>query len=330
MLIVADVLTSGQSIKNLIQFVTGRRADVAGVVAIIDATGVAERLGFTALIHLEEKTHIEGDTCPGCVIGEPFVEVDPFTSMPLPAHVPSGGRQALLDSREFWDMTLSHSAVREGHLSLNGHHYSLFVDTRKIFQDPTASRTVLLRMIRHFNKPFDAIVCPSHESAISLARCAPDIFETAFPERPRPTLVPAIRMPQGEYVVSEAYRSSIRGKAVLVLDDGANFGDTLIGLLFGTTDYHPESVDCCVFLDRLTPFYRRKLDLILSSYKSSLTSVFYLPFPVYRPAQCPLCRRICEAKETERSALSAEMRKSARRERLGLTVTALDGIEAIA
>jgi hypothetical protein len=44
-----------------------------------------------------------------------------------------------------------------------------------------------------------------------------------------------------------------------------------------------------VFIDRLSEFYRNKLKLVLG--RTSLTSMFYLPFPPYQVQRCPVCRQ---------------------------------------
>ena len=117
-----------------------------------------------------------------------------------------------------------------------------------------------------------------------------------------PHLVPASKSPEGEFSISATYGPDLRGKRALVVDDGANFGDTLVGMYFALESYHPAQVEFCVFVDRLTPVSRKKVSAILGQRNCSLTSLFYLPIPAYHKQDCPICNQRRDLLRFRRSA----------------------------
>jgi orotate phosphoribosyltransferase len=288
-LLLADVVSSGVSLSSLRQHVVERRAEVAGLITVIDATGAAGRHGIAALLESVEETWAEGD-CPMCRRGELYTEIDPFTSMPVARSQPAEPAPTVLNADEFWGVVLGNRAVREGHWSFNGHHFSVFIETHKILKNSEASKMLGDRIAQHYKRAVDCIVHPTHESAVELAQSAAVAFSFAYSSK-LPRLVPASKTPEGEYRISTTYEPDLRGKRVLVVDDGANFGDTLVGIYFALEPYHPAQMEFCVFVDRLTSVSRKKVSAILGQQKCSLTSLFYLPIPAYHTQDCPICNQ---------------------------------------
>ena len=74
-LIVEDVITTGGSVKEVIEIVKNAGANVAGVGCIVDRTGGKIDFGtqFKSVISIEVESY-EADECPLCKQGLPFVK----------------------------------------------------------------------------------------------------------------------------------------------------------------------------------------------------------------------------------------------------------------
>jgi orotate phosphoribosyltransferase len=72
-LIVEDVVTTGGSVKEVIELLRGMGVDIAGVGAIVDRSGAAADFGtdFRPLAVMDIKSWDEGE-CPLCAEGVPI------------------------------------------------------------------------------------------------------------------------------------------------------------------------------------------------------------------------------------------------------------------
>ena len=300
-----DILNSGASASNLQQYVIDRGACVSVVLSVVDIQGAADRFGYDALIRYSESVHVPGDQCPGCIKRLPLADIDPFTSMPHEPTQPEQVSRSLLPSEAFWDIVLRNHALKEGHFSYHDHHFSMFVETHRVFRDRRACSQILECLFADVGHPVDAIVYPAHPGAIDFAHAAPAIQQAMFRGAVFPVLVPATRMIEGHYDVSSAYLAYLRQKEILIVDDGANFGETMTALFLAVNNQQPSRVECAVLIDRLAPYYRRRLAALLATGNTQLRSLFCLPFPVYYKRYCPLCRENRRLSRSRRSGLDA-------------------------
>jgi orotate phosphoribosyltransferase len=73
--VVEDVITTGGSLREVIDLIRAARAQVAAAGSIIDRSGGAADLGLkrVALATLEATTYTE-DVCPLCKAGQPVIK----------------------------------------------------------------------------------------------------------------------------------------------------------------------------------------------------------------------------------------------------------------
>jgi orotate phosphoribosyltransferase len=83
-LIVEDVITTGNSVREVMDLVKAHRAQVVGVGAFVDRSsgGVEFGVKFSAVITLDIKSY-NSDQCPICITGKPLVKPG---SRNLPRH----------------------------------------------------------------------------------------------------------------------------------------------------------------------------------------------------------------------------------------------------
>lgn len=288
-LVLADVVSSGKSLLSLLDFAHKKGAALVEALAIIDATGAARRMGVHALLTLQDEPY-SPTGCSQCSRKKPLSRIDPFTSLPIADLKEPQETRNKINGEEFWSMVLENNALREGHLSFNGHHFSIFIDTRKLLANRVTRSKIARYIVEAYKESFDYILFPVHEAAVSLAQ------ETALQywlcsSTHKPQLLPASRTSEGQHLISKAQSNELRGRRVLILDDGANFGDTLCSLFLAAEEWSPKSIECCVFLDRLASVARRKVDAVLALQKTKLLSLFSLSFPAYHKIDCPICKR---------------------------------------
>ena len=91
----------------------------------------------------------------------------------------------------------------------------------------------------------------------------------------------------GEYSIPPKYAGGITKPRILILDDGMNFGNTMLALFYAVKVLEPKDIQCCVFLNRICGVSERVVDKIIGN---RLKYLYRLFFPhVYRPRDCPLC-----------------------------------------
>jgi orotate phosphoribosyltransferase len=287
-LILVDAMTTGMSANNLYSLVVSHGANVIGALALVDATGVSVSLGFQSLASFHSETYSCIKDCPQCSKNNKPTRIDPFTSFLVKPRSHFKAPRSILKPDAFWKVVLDNDALLEGHWSFNGHHFSTFIQTHKVFRNRTTCSQLAFETVNCFTNFFSCIVCPAHESAVTFAGALREQFSIRFAERSGPALVPLSKTEAGNYTIPEHYVRTIRQGRILVVDDGANYGDTLMNISFALEDVHAKDIHYVVFVDRLSPVSRRKLIRILGA--NSLTSLFHLDLPPYRPWECPICR----------------------------------------
>jgi hypothetical protein len=113
-------------------------------------------------------------------------------------------------------------------------------------------------------------------------------------------------------------------KRVLILDDGVNFGETMTSLFLAVADHDAGPIECAAFIDRLTSYHRKRLQVILSTRNSLLRSLFYFPFPVYHRRQCPLCKEARRIRRFLSTAPSSHLAAFAQRKKAQLDLEFLE------
>jgi orotate phosphoribosyltransferase len=290
--IITDVVSSGNAVGALREFARAKAATVVAAICVVDTNSIGERLPLEPLAKCEALSFQTAQECELCQKGTAYQEIDPYTSAVLPTMPARQTAPTALDSTAFWTMAHKCAAVRRGHFSSNGHHFSLFVETARILRDESNIRMItdLARATPDYDD-VKAVVHPVHESAMILGREIGSSLEAIA--------IPAHRRPDAhEYIIAPDYAEDLRARApgkVLLVDDGANFGSTLLGMHYAVTrflEYHKiegYSLAACVLLDRLNGFYA---ELVREKFGSRFRALYSLKSPpVYHHADCPICRR---------------------------------------
>jgi orotate phosphoribosyltransferase len=298
-LALSDAMSSGQASTNLRAFGLSRGSVVVASVVLLDATGISKSLRFDALAHFSIPTTPAGSKCRLCASSKTLYEIDVFTSLVINAPSHRSSPAGLLNPDEFWSLVLENDALLEGHWHFNGHHFSIFIQTSKILSNPSSAKFLAEKLMSQHTTPFGFILCPAHDSAMLFARVLSDASRNRFDDQPAPIVVPVVKNEAG-YAIPPVYARDLPGQRILVVDDGANYGDTLIGIHFALEDVGVGDCVYAVFVDRLIGLARRKVERILGT--AQLISLFHLEFPPYRPWDCPSC--------SERRALDVRRRAS--------------------
>lgn len=286
-LIITDAVCSGRSLSALRNFVNVQGGSIIGLLSVFDPFGSRERTGNDAIFSYQIKNY-SFQKCKFCEEKQPLFDVDAFTSIPRsskPDKVQTG--EGTLDPSVFWEMIIKNHALKQGHWSFNGHHFSIFIETTKLLRNREYLKTIAEEIVIHYGCLFDYIIYPSHESAFLMAQAVSEAIERR--DRKKPIIIPTSKNRFGnKYIIPFNYEKLIKGRTVLVIDDGANFGETLIGIHFLLCNLGPKTTNFCVLLDRLTGVYRQNVDLVLGP--DRLFSLFYLPYSAYHSDDCPTCR----------------------------------------
>lgn len=321
--IVTDIVSSGTSITSLRSQLDRLGMKIPRVITAININGAADRVDAEALVSFDDSQHTR-PSCPQCKQGLAYQEIDPFTSMAVSHQTSQADLNPILGSEDFWQIVLENDALREGHFSFNGHHFSVFIETPRILKNPASSRRIVHALLQDYAKRgvlFDCIVFPVHPGGVAFATSIWNALKAAS-ERAAPLLIPATKSSEGGHTVSRTFGRYLRGKSVLIVDDGVNFGDTLSGVYFAVAEFKPAAVECTVFVDRLSPFHRRRLIAVLEGHK--LISVYHLSIPAVHVIRCPICRERRELLRLLRSSVGQEIRQSARRKLAELEIQSID------
>ena len=314
-LILSTVIRSGTSVRNLQDYIKQKGGEIGKVITILDTRNLSHQEIETEALVSYPIEPIPEEECLLCKEGKPLESIDYFTGVPIPVseeeHLPS-----LLGDEEFWEMVIDAGALREGHLQVNGHHFSLFIETYKIFKNDFYASELSNKLLDHFGLKFDVVLHPLNQGAILFAKKLVDLINTKkMKGEDKSTVIPIYKkIETNDFVIPDIHREKIDGKDVLIIDDGANFGTTMLGMHFAVAKYNPKTTKHAVFLNRLGKTYRKILSTVLheNEDKYELISLYCLhASPVYRPWECPMCNKLrgLSARKQLRTYLSEEAQK---------------------
>lgn len=281
--VLADIYSTGVSINHLRRQILTARAEPVDSFALVDAHGGAAKDGVRSAVEL----HIPlVETSPDDPTSRHELLLDPFSCLPFSVGGDRRVETGLLDQRFFWRIATEKKALSQGHYVYNGGHFSLFVETRLILRDRNLLRDFVSRSLLAVGQRFDLILCPKNEGALLFAKAVQDYILDTLACRP-PELIPVARDHERKlFRLPQPLRGQSEAPSVLLVDDGANTGQTLAGLYFAAEILRPRRLRAVVFLDRLVGTDRQIIRRLLGNkYKP----VFHLPIPVYREWDCPVC-----------------------------------------
>lgn len=291
-LLVLDVASTGllfKALTRLVEHASGGK--IIGSVCLIDVNHAATHAGAKSVVSVESNCY-EPDGCPQCKKKVAKERIDRFTMSPwteeeLAIPVEQTDKPCVLSAAEFWNLVTKTGAAVKGHIEYNGLHFPLFIDTLKMFKDDETLNTIAETIARRYRRAsIDVLVYPAHETAAILAQAVADLLRI-------PHLVDAVKdIRRGEFRISKVLQPDLLGATgVLVLDDGANHGNTMQALADAVEEAGARNVEYCVFLNRLWGLPAKQLRHMTSD-NQRFHFLFRMVKPrVYRPRDCPLCKK---------------------------------------
>jgi orotate phosphoribosyltransferase len=286
--ILADIYSTGASLNHLRRLVLAAGAVIEATIVVADAHGGAARDGVSGLFRFRTRATAPAH-CRLCRAGKRLQPVDPYSCLPYsPPNIHR--RTATLSQEVFWRLVREHDAVHIGHRLMNGTHFDVFFEMRKVLRNAEARRTLAAAAMANRPPHVDMIACPKNEGALLLASAIGEYLERQGGTAP--LIVTTSRDHAHKlFVLPKLLRSRAKGASVLVVDDGANTGETLLGLHFALKGVGAALIRYVVCLDRLVGADEECVSALLGS---SYEPLFRVPIPAYRAWDCPVCIRNAE------------------------------------
>lgn len=327
--IVVDIVSTGSTVRELIEICNNANSEVLGIVSFIDFSQGDRRstLSFQSRSgqSIEHKTFLRLPQ----VVSEPIpgdIPVDKYTLSVSP--VPGVEREILESSLSVFSrdrglrMLEDSQAIHYGHYDLFGHHFEFVVNVSRLLTTPSpqledilnACEKIILKGQEHEEIPTAIVLYPDLSNA--------HILHGLLERRPRlKRLVQdnKLRLKEARrgyrarglrYWLTKQEVEELRtwtqevcpkGYSVLVLDDGASSGDTLLALLNLARELKPKKVETFVLINRMPHFqaiHHGEIERFEWA-ASNFGCLLHLNIPVFSRDSCPLCR--------ERTKLTREL-----------------------
>lgn len=285
--LLSDIYSTGSALNHIRKQVLSNQGIIIGAMSIVDAHGYGELDEVKSSIKLELQLKSEGK-CPSCKQNKNFQFIDPFSCLPYKTPSSPKAPKGILEPNEFWNLLREKNAIlgnKNEHVIYNGNHFTLFIETRKVLRDSIVSRELAASALSAVGPNFDAILIPKNEGALLLAHGIQKYLQHHF--NISLEIIPCSKdHERNVFVVPDFIQKSLKNSSLLIVDDGANTGGTLLGLHFAVQAFKPKNIKYLVFLDRLFGTDRQNIQTILGSHYHCL---FHLAVPVYREWDCPVC-----------------------------------------
>jgi transcriptional regulator with GAF, ATPase, and Fis domain/orotate phosphoribosyltransferase/hypoxanthine phosphoribosyltransferase len=298
-LIVLDVTSSGQLPVKIVNTIRNEGGKIQGVAIIVDARTNTQPIttNYFTLCKYPIVLYDPGSkngSCPGCreQNSQTLYYIDPRINSPIP--VPSG-KQSLQpvylcneENKRFWEWVRKTDALKT-HIILGEtkRHYYYYIDTFAVLTNYIEKVNWRLECLYPDGQLPEVILHPNNHSARLIAW---HLFEMHVR---RGNLIPAENK-TGIWTIGD--ESKLNNRSILIVDDGANTGRTIKGLLnlCRRVNGSIDRVKICIFLDRLGPDDHE--DLIAMVPEKNIRSVYRIPIPAFTDDQkhCPLCLEISQ------------------------------------
>lgn len=320
-LILFDVVCAGELLEKICRWIESEGGIVGEIATVVNINVTKKGRCIDQIRRLCEytfETSTPGE-CKDCIKGHLPKKPDPYlkTIRPVPHQEPVYFMDVLDEYRDevirFWEMVDKAGALRE-HVRITDkdRHYFFYVDTYSIFKMREHMASVLeilsLKMAESIHG-FPKRITFLHPPNLSAQLLAEELRRFWSDQRgiqripyPQDIYVVSAFSEEGKLKVHERNDTLIRG-SILILDDGANTGDTLRSLIGIANRDDVERIDACIFDDRLSPEERASLKRVLAGKKGKLISLFEVPIATYigNPGECFFCRERKNLEELKES-----------------------------
>lgn len=330
--IVVDVVTVGALIEELIAECEQAECTVLGIVSLIDFSpgSTSDSRHFQSrsgsrIEHLTFWRHpaIVTESSPSDIyVDRDTLSIEPTTQR-RPLHSASAAHIHGLAALRFLDDA---GVLFRGHYAVFGHHFEYVVDVPRLLTVPSVYREELLRateqaILRHRSDTETAIVLYPSLGSAHLLRAAlerrPQLRnrilrnDLRFIEA-RQTLSSRGRVywltdREVEELNDWATNKYSDGYSVVVIDDGACSGSTLIALLDLAKLLKPSKIGAFVVVNRMSAAqaaYHHEIEKFVWA-SADFGSFIHLDLPTYSSDNCPLCKERAELLREHKSAKTA-------------------------
>jgi hypothetical protein len=293
----------------LIQSVINSGATIERVATAIPIGWIATIVCADTRILTDRRDHLGGEVI--AFVDRPVSTISPVGA-PLTAHVVAIDEVSIspvledqaddIDTVAIWSyLENTSSALRVGHHEeVNYHHYVYYVDTAQLLTatDSEAGTSLMERIVAAVvasvgTKGSDELVILHPPAAISEGERIAVALQHATGARFRHVVYRDSIAGQWRFSPYADLGLPLSGATVIIVDDGSNTGDTLMGLIAAAlSGSRPASLVVAVAVSRL-PAHRAILFQHLRNIAGvDVNVVFFsrLEMPVYAAPACPICR----------------------------------------
>jgi orotate phosphoribosyltransferase len=176
--------------------------------------------------------------------------------------------------------------ARRGHFKMeSGHHSGTWFELGSLFDDPATVRPLVAELARRLSSQHPDAVCGPMTGGAKLAEMTAtemgiDAVVAERFETPGATGLFPVR-----YRIAEAQRAKTRGRRIAIVDDAISAGSAVRGS-------HADLIECGalpVALGALIVFGDAAAKFAADN-GLALEAIERMPFDMWRPAECPLCR----------------------------------------
>jgi len=285
-LILTLVIGSGNQINHLLNYVNKSKCKTVGICALIDT-----RFDSSPITNYEEivlvkypfKKHNE------LPIEWENLTIETINTISFNIDINIIDRiikDNIIESNQFWKILDETNSFFKGHFENNNKHYSYYVDTANLFRSKYRNFFInkIVQILNDEN--IEVIVYPS-ESNIKLLLSDIRLILTKI-QFIRIERKPSLN--SFEYIFSENIQKELSRRKVLLLDDGANSGNTITSIMNILVEHGAKLIRILVLINRLSVdknnhFYQLQYSIIPVKFYY----FYWLNFPVYHKDNCPYC-----------------------------------------
>ena len=320
-LLVTDVISTGDLVERMVEAVITRKANPLAVAAIVDTRESFEsevqvndiRVKVYALYHEPVQKDIQPiklnkkGQADLVFDNKNIIEIDRLTATPY--YELSFSPSPIIDPKEFFNLISKNSyAVINRHVKTGGTHFCFYLDTKEIFQNQQICPELIDKIINCLKKDLGTKL-PNFLTLLypwgSNAKDATPALESALKKTFNINNIEVRSIFRSKSKQrgwrfgspDKSYESVIKNNTVVIWDDGSNSGDTLSQLIDYTCSFKPAKVLVYILISRFEPFYRKFFQKI-KSYDSkekkiplNITFITALDLPTYKPNNCPVCEK---------------------------------------
>lgn len=314
-MIVTDVVSDGKLVQGIADFVSARGGRIVEIAGILGASEVPPAVSLptkpispSLLTTFPVERVLPGD-CEQCEGNVPLTEIDRFSMSPLWTSVPES-REVATDSEEkpsyvkprerqifgtvrsemeqigdWLDLLeLDPTVFEERHTVRGKNHFTHYCYTERILASLQTRRVIestVSKLFSSANFRITTLVHPANLGATLLAQ----VIVTRLPYHTRVVSLPSRSLqkpPRGP----RSFRPAMQGGDILLVDDSANSGDTLLSMMTFLNQQGCSPCGAFVLIDRLSSEARDRF----KQAQFEVSSVLRVNVPSYAKESCPLCR----------------------------------------